>query len=51
MANTVRIAERCNVEFDFEHRHLPNFPLPEGMRQDSAPNGNTYTHHYVPVII
>lgn len=31
LANTARIAERCNVEFDFESRHLPNFPLPEGM--------------------
>ena len=34
LANTVRIAERCNVEFDFEHRHLPNFPLPEGMTDE-----------------
>lgn len=31
LANTVKIAERCNVEFDFESRHLPNFPLPDGM--------------------
>lgn len=31
LANTVKIAERCHVEFDFEHRHLPNFPLPEGL--------------------
>ncbi|CAJ0600736.1 unnamed protein product [Cylicocyclus nassatus] len=34
LANTVKIAERCNVEFDFEHRHLPNFPLPEGMTDE-----------------
>ena len=28
--NTVKIAERCQVEFDFSHVHLPPFPLPEG---------------------
>lgn len=33
-ANTVRIAERCNVEFEFGHLHLPNFPLPEGMTDE-----------------
>ena len=27
---TVEIAERCQVEFDFSHVHLPSFPLPEG---------------------
>lgn len=26
--NTVRIAERCNVEMDFEHFHLPHFEVP-----------------------
>ena len=31
IANTVRIAERCHVEFEFGHYHLPNFPLPEGV--------------------
>ena len=30
MANTVRIAERCNVEFSFGAHYLPKFPLPEG---------------------
>ena len=30
MANTVRIAERCNVELDFDHLHLPEYNLPEG---------------------
>ena len=34
LANTVKIAGRCHVEFDFEHRHLPNFPLPEGMTDE-----------------
>ena len=28
--NTQKIAERCHVEFDFNSRHLPAFPLPEG---------------------
>lgn len=26
--NTVQIAERCNVEMDFEHFHLPHFEVP-----------------------
>ena len=29
-ANTVRIAERCNLEFTFGKYHLPEFKLPEG---------------------
>jgi DNA polymerase-3 subunit alpha len=28
--NTVRIAERCNLEFVFNEYHLPSFPVPEG---------------------
>ena len=28
--NTVEIAERCNVEFDFNTIHLPNYEVPEG---------------------
>ena len=28
--NTVRIAERCNVEFVFNEYHLPAFPVPDG---------------------
>jgi DNA polymerase-3 subunit alpha len=28
--NTVKIAERCNVEFDFETNSIPSFPLPDG---------------------
>ncbi len=27
--NTVRIAERCCVEFDFTHTYLPKFPCPD----------------------
>ena len=29
--NTVRIAERCNVEFEFGHTKLPHFEVPGGM--------------------
>ncbi|MBO5060835.1 MAG: DNA polymerase III subunit alpha [Clostridia bacterium] len=28
--NTGKIAERCNVEFDFETRHLPSYDVPDG---------------------
>ena len=28
--NTVKIAERCNVEFVFNQYHLPSFPVPQG---------------------
>ena len=28
--NTVRIAERCDLEFTFHEYHLPSFPVPEG---------------------
>lgn len=30
LLNTVKIAERCNVEFTFGELHLPVFPVPEG---------------------
>jgi DNA polymerase-3 subunit alpha len=29
--NTVKIAERCNVEFDFKTYRIPVFPVPEGV--------------------
>ena len=29
--NTARIADRCRVEFEFGHYHLPEFALPEGV--------------------
>ncbi len=32
--NTVRIAERCNLEFEFNQYHLPSFPVPEGYTND-----------------
>ena len=30
VANTVKIADRCRVEFDFETTYLPKFPCPHG---------------------
>ena len=33
--NTVRIAERCKVEFVFNEYHLPVFPVPEGYTSDT----------------
>ena len=30
LENTVRIAEKCDFEFEFGHYHLPEFQLPEG---------------------
>ena len=32
--NTNRIAEKCNVTFDFESRHLPEYQLPDGYDHD-----------------
>ena len=29
--NTVKIAEMCNLEFEFGHYHLPEFKLPDGV--------------------
>jgi DNA polymerase III subunit alpha len=34
LANTVHIAERLNYQVDFDQRHLPDFPLPDGMSLD-----------------
>ncbi len=28
--NTVKIAQRCNLDFEFHKYHLPSFPVPEG---------------------
>ncbi len=33
--NTVRIAQRCNVEFTFHEYHLPSFPVPEGYTNEA----------------
>ncbi|BBB92701.1 DNA polymerase III subunit alpha [Methylomusa anaerophila] len=34
LANTCEIAERCNVTFDFDKIHLPDFPVPDGITDD-----------------
>ena len=34
IANTLAIAERCNVDLDFKGYHLPVFPIPEGITPD-----------------
>ncbi len=33
--NTVKIAERCNVEFDFNTYHLPKYDVPQGYTTES----------------
>ncbi|HEO63706.1 MAG TPA: DNA polymerase III subunit alpha, partial [Candidatus Omnitrophica bacterium] len=33
LANTIAIAEKCNVEFEFNKARLPNFDAPEGFTQ------------------
>lgn len=35
LANTVAIAERCNLELEFGTYYLPDFPVPEGMTIES----------------
>ena len=30
LENTIKIARRCKVDFDFDSRHLPSFDVPEG---------------------
>jgi DNA polymerase-3 subunit alpha len=35
IANTVEIAQRCNLEIDLGKFHFPNFPLPEGETLES----------------
>ena len=32
--NTVKIADRCNLQFTFHEYHLPSFPVPEGYTND-----------------
>ena len=36
IANTAKIAELCNVEFEFGRYHLPHFQLPEGYTDGDA---------------
>jgi DNA polymerase-3 subunit alpha len=35
LAETVKIAERCNLKLEFGQHHFPNFPIPEGQTLDS----------------
>lgn len=35
ISNTKEIAQRCNVEFEFGHLHLPEYQVPEGYSLDS----------------
>ena len=34
ISNTMRIAEMCDLEFDFNRLHLPEYSVPEGMDAD-----------------
>ena len=34
IANTVKIAERCNIELELGKYHLPHFPVPEGYTRE-----------------
>ncbi|MBM3248682.1 MAG: DNA polymerase III subunit alpha [Candidatus Omnitrophica bacterium] len=34
LANTIKIAEKCNLELDFSKIHLPNYHPPEGKSKD-----------------
>ncbi len=33
--NTSRIADRCNLEFEFNQYHLPSFPVPQGYTNEA----------------
>lgn len=35
IANTVKIAERCNLQLELGKYHLPNFPVPEGCTREA----------------
>lgn len=35
LQNTLKIAERCNVNFEFGHFHLPPFDIPDGYSAES----------------
>lgn len=42
VANTVRIAEKCNFDFDFDHLHLPYFEPEGGMSHAERLRLDTY---------
>ena len=35
ISNTIKIAERCNLELDLGKYHLPNFPVPDNYTRES----------------
>jgi DNA polymerase-3 subunit alpha len=35
LSNTIRIAERCNLELELGKYHLPHFPVPQGYTRES----------------
>lgn len=35
LENTTKIAQRCNLEFEFHNYHLPSFPVPEGVTNEA----------------
>ncbi len=35
LSNTLAVAERCNLEIPMGETHLPRFPIPEGMTEES----------------
>lgn len=40
--NTLRIAERCNVEIDIDSWYFPEYPIPEGKNYDEVLREMTY---------
>ncbi len=42
--NTVKIADRCNFDFEFGHYHIPTFDVPEGFKDAEA-----YLRHLVQI--
>lgn len=40
--NTVKIANECDVTFDFDHYHLPSFPMPDGCSPKQMLRGLAY---------
>ncbi|MBM7614195.1 DNA polymerase III subunit alpha [Alkaliphilus hydrothermalis] len=42
ISNSLKIAERCNVEFDFNTIHLPEYGLPEGLTVEDYLNQLCY---------
>lgn len=43
LENTMKVSERCNVDLDFEHLHLPYFKVPEGLTNNEYLRNLTWT--------